>query len=184
MRELSKGFLTALVVATIAMFVWLGQRGGPLRNPDAPQGGISLQLAYSRANAQRVIDSWLSPQDETGLALSLQWLDYLFVLLYASSLNLLGRQVARGKSGWIARGGRVAAAAGVSAGLLDAVENAAMIVMLKAQPTEFAARTATICSLGKFALLLVAIASLLAASAGGAIRGVNSKTEGAPSVRH
>ena len=65
--------------------------------------------------------------------------------------------------------------AGVCAGLLDAIENVAMIFMLRVQPTELAARTATICSLGKFALLLIALASLLAGTAGRAFSGTHQQ---------
>ena len=54
------------------MFLWLGQLGAPQRNPQAPRGGISLQLAYTQAEAQRVIDSWREPAGERGLALRAQ----------------------------------------------------------------------------------------------------------------
>jgi hypothetical protein len=155
--------MAVLFVLTLLVAAALQAIGGPLANQSAPLGIVDFEFAGELAAAERMLESW----GETGRAragLSLG-LDYLFLLLYASVLALACAGMARGLSPhW-----RAAAAAGVvlawgqlAAGLLDGVENFALIQLLLDSDGAAWAPLAWWCAAAKFSLLAAGLAYLLA----------------------
>ena len=162
-------FLPLLAMAGVLM-VALTAINAPLATAAAPRGMVSFELAGSVAEVRRILASW----DETArisAAFSLG-LDYVFLALYPTTIALACLRAARP---FAAGGSRLAALAPLAvwlawgqwlAGLLDAIENAALYRVLLGPVTEPWPAVARACALPKFALVL---AGLFYAAAGAAV---------------
>ncbi len=154
---------SVLLLAVLALTTFLVVLGAPLRTPAAPRGIVSFELAGSAAAAAAILASW-SPATRQ-LALLHLWLDYLYLLAYPAFLSLacgrLAGRLSQARPG-LARLGSGLAYAVPIAGLLDAIENAALIRILGAGPSDALARVAWVCAVAKFALVAGALAYLIA----------------------
>jgi hypothetical protein len=120
-------FAAATAVVMVAM--WLIDQ--PLRTAAAPHGIVSFELAGDVATAQLMLDSWdTRARAAAGLSLGL---DYLFLVLYSTTLALACRRIA----GRFAARGSALAGIGFAlawgqwiAAACDGVENFALIRML------------------------------------------------------
>lgn len=120
--------LFALTLVVMAGLLWIG---APLKNEAAPDGILSFEFAGTVEAATRILTAW-GPEGRVHAGLSLG-LDYLFLVLYPLSIGLACLLVAEGlKRRWagLAKAGRVLAWAQPVAGLLDAIENFALIKLL------------------------------------------------------
>jgi len=145
--------------------------GAALVTPEAPRGIVSFELAGDLATARRMLGSWDGPaQVRAGLGLGA---DYLFLVLYPLAIGLGCAGVGD------ALGGRRPAAAALgaalawgqlAAGLLDAVENAALIQLLLGSHGSHWPALAWWCALPKFALVACGLAYLGAGAAALALR--------------
>ena len=146
------------VGVTIALELLLGRLNAPLRTTPAPLGIVSFELAHAEGVAAAIMASWNAAARETA-RLNLV-VDYAFLIAYPISLRLGCRIVAtRARDRW-PRLASVAAALGwgaVVAGVLDAVENAALLRQLAAGPGSAMAAVAFWCASVKFALVAIAI---------------------------
>lgn len=151
---------------TLALEVALGVLNGPLRTPAAPLGIISFELARTATAATGMLASW--PDAARATARLSLLVDYLFLVAYPASLWLGCRTVAaRVQRRW-PRVASVAVAAGWAAalaGVLDAIENAALLVQLAQGAGDAAAAVAFWSASIKFALVLLALPLALPALA-------------------
>jgi hypothetical protein len=125
--------------------------------PVTPHGIGSFELVHNAAEADRILHFW-GTTGKMSAALNLGF-DYLFIVAYANTLAL--------GCVWVAcllreRGFRRLAAAGIFfawlqwlAGILDCVENAALIRILFHGPTDTLALISRWCAIPKFTLALV-----------------------------
>jgi hypothetical protein len=152
-----------LFALTVLVAVALQAIGGPLANEAAPLGIVDFEFAGEVAAAARILESWgEAGRARAGLSLGL---DYLFLVLYSSALALACAGMARRLSGhW----GAAAAAGGLlawgqlAAGLLDAVENFALIQLLLGSDGAAWPPLAWWCAAAKFSLVAAGLAYLLA----------------------
>jgi uncharacterized membrane protein YeiB len=119
-----------LVVGTLGFMLVLGATGRDLVTGEAPQGGVSLQLAATSAVAQDVITSW----DTRGLMPAAKqqiYLDFPFIAFYVSLImfactQLRNRLRAQGVTNW-ERYAVTGSLAALGTGLADVVEDFAML---------------------------------------------------------
>lgn len=146
--------LTWTVLLTIALMAALQRVGAPLENHAAPFGIVSFELAKTVFAAGGILASW----DETArlyAAFGLG-LDYLFLIAYSTSLALgclwAGEVLGVRGNGlaqlapWLAWGQWLAA-------LLDALENAALLVVLIGPAASPWPWIAWACAVPKFVLI-------------------------------
>lgn len=103
----------------------------PLHTGAAPRNIVSFELARTPGNAQRTLDSWdADARRHARLGLMV---DYLFLCAYAPTVALgclLAGDKLRQRRWPLARASALLAWGGLLAGLLDAVENAALLVQM------------------------------------------------------
>lgn len=152
---------TVLLLVMLVLFTFLMVLGEPMRTDAAPQGIVSFELARTGDRAGEILDSW--PQSVRNMALLQTGIDYLFLVVYPALLSLgcvLVARRLRERAAGLSRLGVVLAWLVLLAGVLDAIENVALIRMLLSGPSDAMAGLAWACAVPKFAL--VAIAALYA----------------------
>ena len=130
----------------------------PLQTQAAPWGIVSFEFAGTLAGAEQVLTSW-GERGRVSAGLSLG-LDYLFLVVYGSTLALLCVRVARGftpRWAWLYKVGLILAWMQVGAALLDAMENYALIRLLLGSASATWPPVAWWCAGLKFALLGVGL---------------------------
>jgi len=102
-----------------------------LQNEFAPLGIISLELANSFENATQILNSWKATE---GAMLSAEWslwFDYIFIITYVFLLCLVIRRIRRlvwkNPESLAYRFGKVMIQFTIYAGILDMVENFALL---------------------------------------------------------
>jgi len=155
-----------LLALTLVLMAWLRVLDRPLQTPAAPQGIVSFELAGTLANAQAILDSW-DAEAQVYASLSLG-VDYLFMVAYASAIGLgcvlIGRSLSPRRKRLGALGGLLAWGL-IAAGLLDALENFALIQTLLGSTEAMWPPVARWSATGKF--LLIALGLIYALIAGG-----------------
>lgn len=159
-----------LLALTLLVAVALQAIGGPLANRATPLGIVGFEFAGELAVAQRILESWgEAGRTRAGLSLGL---DYLFLMLYACALAL----ACTGMAGRLSRHWRGAGTLGaalawgqLAAGLLDAVENFALIRLLLGSQGAAWPPLARWCAAAKFSLVGAGLVYLLAGLALAAI---------------
>ncbi len=141
-----------LAPLTVAVMVALDAIGRPLVTEAAPLGIVSFEFAGDVATAARMLEDW-GEADRVRAGLSLG-LDYLFLVLYASSIGLGCLLVAR-PAGPALAWGQIGAAS------LDAVENFALIRLLLGSDNAVWPTLAWGCAAVKFALVGAGLAYVL-----------------------
>jgi hypothetical protein len=130
---------------------------------------FALQFAWGEVRASKILEKW-SDADKRAVRLNL-FLDFVFIVIYVTGIALacaLGAD-ALAAAGWRADGGGMGGIfvrAIIIAGLLDAVENVAQLLMLSGHKTQPWPALASICASIKF--LLVTVAFLYALYGGAA----------------
>lgn len=126
---------------------------------------VDFELAGTEAKSREFIESWKgSERIRVGFGLGL---DYLLIAAYVigsfGALTLIGRILGehRGRHSMFARAAVAIAWGAVAAGLLDAIENAALLRILLRGPEGSWAQTAASCAGLKFILLAVAMTAVL-----------------------
>ncbi|MCX8061520.1 MAG: hypothetical protein N3D16_02945 [Anaerolineales bacterium] len=144
--------LAALVL--MAILNWLN---APLVNPTAPWGVFSWQLAGSSQRTLAILAAW-DARTQLLAAFGLG-LDYLFMLIYAVTLNLACRWSAEklGRADWGAWLGSLV----YLAVLLDALENACLFIGLIGKPVSPYPEVAAISAGVKFTLISLALTWIL-----------------------
>lgn len=152
--SIQKRAFLPLVVVTILVMIALQILGAPLKTDAAPDGIISFEVAGNLPSAQNILVSWGSGgQVYAGLQLGL---DYLFIVAYTTSIALgcvLVAQALFNKRSSFAMLGRGLAWALFIAGLLDAIENYALIHLLVGSQDALWPLLAQWCAIPKFAIV-------------------------------
>ena len=151
-----------LLLLTLLVMVGLQVLDGPLKTEAAPSGIVSFELAGGQAKAQEIVESWGSRgQVYAGLSLGL---DYLFLMVYASSIGLGCVLVARSLTKRIKilfPAGVFLAWGQIGAALLDSVENYALIRVLLGSEQELWPMTALWCAVPKFAIVALGLVYII-----------------------
>jgi hypothetical protein len=157
--ESAEGRALALLAALLVLLsIALSAVGAALFSEAAPQGIVSYEFAGSAAGAERILGSWSAAAREHAM-LSLG-LDYLYLLVYPAFISLACVRVSRRLEAFrpgVARLGVHLSWAVLAAAPLDAIENAALIQLLLAGPSEIWARVAWWCAGPKFALVVLGL---------------------------
>lgn len=158
-----------VIVALVGVFVFTAgafrSMEDHLRSTGASGGVVALELALTPARALALIGAW--PADGITVAQRALWLDFAYIVLYASGLAAACTLIARHGTGAWARWGRRLAPLPLVAGALDVIENVNLLLVLNRAGAGEAALSpftavAAICAAIKFALIAVTLLFLLA----------------------
>ncbi|HML11937.1 MAG TPA: hypothetical protein VK456_01440 [Xanthobacteraceae bacterium] len=120
-----------------------------------PLGNVPLQQAWTIDNASAIVEAWHRGRCECKAANQV-WLDYLFILAYASLLFFIGltgeRAAARRGMSRLAFVAGLSACGGLLAGLFDCLENVGLLVMILHGPMPVVPFLTSVCSSLKFML--------------------------------
>jgi len=146
------------VAAALILMTLLWDQGAPLSNRVAPSGIVSLELAWSSHNADRIIKSW-SRIHQT--AICQVKLDFPFIVSYALALLFFGLwasgRARQNHSPRLARAAELAAWGGLLAGAFDILEDVGLLLMLNGRSTSVLAIGTSLCAVVKFVLIGVGL---------------------------
>ena len=157
--------LVLLTLFTIIVMAALAMLGAPLQTEHAPLGIVSFEFAKTPLQAQQMMNSW-GQTGEVYAALNLG-LDYLFLVLYSSSIALGCALIADTlvpRTIFSAAGALLSWAQFAAAGL-DAVENFALIHVLLSSQQPAWTELAWWCALIKFAIVVAGLGYLVGGTA-------------------
>ncbi len=164
-----------VLVLTLVVGVSLQALGSPLKTSAAPAGIVSFEFAGTLDLAREIMDSW-GTQGQVFAGLNLG-LDYLFLVSYATCIGLgcvlLARSVA-GRSRFLHSIGMILAWGQVGAGLLDALENYALIRVLLGSARAYWPAVARWCAIPKFLLVALGLIFILLTAVLGATKSRNA----------
>jgi hypothetical protein len=169
-RKILFWLFAGLAVVTLLALQLLGV---PLKTEASPAGIVSFELAGDAAKTEGILESW-DPTARVYAGLNLG-LDFLFIDAYVGAIGLgcvlVGSGLER-RSRSLGAAGNYLAWAVVLAGVLDCVENYALIRLLLGSRQAWLAPVAQWCALPKFLIVLgglvfVAIGSAFTLAAGG-----------------
>lgn len=147
-----------LLIILILLGVIFGFVGKPLNTLEAPYGIASFELAGTLTNAREILSSW---DDTTKLrAAFIQGLDFLFIPVYVLVIALGNGKAANAvrQKGWpFALLGVPLAWAVIFAGILDAIENIALLILLFFQPKNPWPQIAFWCAAPKFVIVIIGV---------------------------
>ena len=147
---------------TLALALFISHVGTTLKTAAAPWGIISLELSRTWDGAQQVLASW----DEAARvdAALVVGMDCLFLFCYAVFLSLMCAQLAGQLYAWHrlpAFIGVILSWAMLLAGVADAVENVALIQMLRGSELFLWPSISYWSAVGKFVTILLSVAFCL-----------------------
>lgn len=146
-----------LFILTLAVMLALQMSGEPLKTAAAPAGILSYEFAGTVPVAQKMIESWgATGRIYAGLNLGF---DYLFLVLYPLAIGLGCVIAARG--GFLSTLGILLVWGQLLAGVLDAIENYALIQLLLGAREAALPIIAQWCATPKFLLVGLGIAYIL-----------------------
>lgn len=150
------GLASVVLFAVLALIdVGLGDAGG--------EGIVGFELAGTQERAKEILAAW-GESGRSDAKLSL-WLDYLYLAAYGAFGWLGLRAIAddAGRRRWAGqeRLTRLASTGMLGAALCDAIENAALLLVLGGHGGTVTPRVAMTFALAKFALVALALACLL-----------------------
>ncbi|HET6765237.1 MAG TPA: hypothetical protein VFH27_16235 [Longimicrobiaceae bacterium] len=140
-----------LLVLTVAIAVYLGRQGKPLREA-VPGGILAYEFAWTRDGAQRLLNAW-SADDLPAVLRRQLWWDFAFIAVYPLCLSMACALLAMTPHDRMAAVGVFIAWAVLLAAPLDATENVALLRMMDAGASDGLARLAGLCAGVKFVLV-------------------------------
>lgn len=147
-----------ITLATLVVGNILQQKGNPLSTQKVPAGILAIEMPWSGEKARAIVEAWGA--DLVAAAKKQVMVDFLFLLLYPlffsiacvllalilpEKLQLIGLMVSWGV---------------LLAGLLDAIENIAILLMLEGNFATPVPQVATIAAAVKFTLVIGAVGFL------------------------
>jgi len=150
---------TVLAIITMVALQLLGR---PLKTAPSPAGIVSYELAGTLEDAHAILESWdAHARVYAGINLGL---DYLFIDAYVGAIGLgcvvVGRRL-RGAPKGLGSAGAFLAWAMVLAGVLDVVENYALIRLLLGSQAALLPTLARLCAIPKFLIVLISLIYVL-----------------------
>ena len=151
-------FFAGLVVLSVILILILQELDRPLQTEAVPWGIVSFELAGDLARALGILESWgASGRGHAGLSLGR---DYLFLISYSMTFSLACVLSVRGllpELRLLIRLGSLLASLSLLVGVLDALENFALIQLLL-DPEWYAwPAMSHWCALLKFGILLTVL---------------------------
>ncbi|RME00656.1 MAG: hypothetical protein D6812_09395 [Deltaproteobacteria bacterium] len=162
LAEVSARTRRFLLIATVALTVVMGWIGAPLENETAPLGIVSFELAPDLITSQQIVGSWSIAEQHR--AAFLNGLDFLFLLLYSTTMALFCLEITRSCGAahpFLRRLGFLLAWGQWGAALFDILENIALVWMLVAIPWQVLPPIARFCAIVKFLLIALGFGYLL-----------------------
>lgn len=163
-RKISRNGLILSGIFAAVLFVLLTFLNQDLKNPVAPQGMISYELAHDVGRSLNILASW-DGREKTIAAFSLG-IDYFFLVAYALFFAL-SCYVAAGKIkkrlAGLYRAGIVLAVAQILAAILDALENYGLFRLLLGSQNAVFAQLAFYAATLKFSFIFMGILYILIA---------------------
>ncbi len=151
-------FFWPLVILAVLTMAAMNLVGAPLTTAAAPAGIVSYELAGKVSGGEKNLASWDAMARER--AAFVQGLDFLFIPIYAGAIAF-GCSMAAGvlrRKGWrVASLGAPLAWSVFLAGLLDVLENIALVVMLFGAPVNPWPQIAFWCAVPKFGFIVLGI---------------------------
>jgi hypothetical protein len=165
-----------LVVISIVLFLtancFMKKLVGTVQPPP-----LCLQFAWGEVGASQILEKW-SEADKRAVRLNLA-LDFVFIAIYVTGIALACGLAANALDAarWPGGGGKgsIFAWALIIAGLLDAVENGAQLLMLAGSRTQPWPALASVCASLKFFLAGVALLYALYGGAAGVCHYLQSR---------
>jgi hypothetical protein len=161
LTEPDPALVWSLVVAGLVAWVWMAVEGRIMTATGGP-GIVPYELARSEERSSAILDVW-GPEGRTAAVHSLL-VDYVFIVAYAGLIIVVCLSLGAALDGRTSTPTQIAAAAApvaaiiaISAGVLDAVENAALLWQLEVRPARVAAAVAFLTATAKFALVGIAL---------------------------
>lgn len=149
-------FGTIAAIATGVLITVLHRGGQALCHETygAPLSNLPLQQAWTLLWASVYVDAWQGCESKAAFQV---WLDYPFILAYASFFFFLGLRcehaAARRGMSSLALVARRSAWGGLVAGLFDCLENVGLLDMILREPAGFVPLLTSVCSTLKFVLI-------------------------------
>lgn len=157
-EQAQKPVFVAALILTLAVGASLQALGSPLQTAEAPSGIVAFEFAGTLQKAKTIVASWgQAGQTFAGLNLGL---DYLFLFSYAICIGLgcvLVSRVLSSRFRILSSLGLFLAWAQIGAGLLDSLENYALIRILLGTELAYWPEVARWCALPKFIIVAVGI---------------------------
>ncbi len=151
-------FLLISFTVTVLFSVAMSVISMPLSTAAAPYGMVSLEFARNALAAEAILQSW-SP-DLIPRAILVTALDFLFILAYITAFGLACSWVAdrlQPYSRFWSNLGLVSRSGIIAAGVLDAVENVALLQVLFGNVSPFWIRISFLSASIKFVLISIAL---------------------------
>jgi hypothetical protein len=153
--KVRKPLFWVLLAWTLILFAIFQPLDTPLRNPAAPVGIVSYELARTPANAQAMIASW-DARAQLFAAFGLGF-DFLFMPSYAFTLALACLLAAGRHPGWFAKLGAWLGWGAFAAAIFDSVENIGLWNSLLGHSQSAWPAVSFWCACFKFGLLILGI---------------------------
>lgn len=162
MLEYPWQYILPLAAGAIVALLAVVRAGRDMTRSGGP-GIVSYELAEDVREVHRIFTRWGAAGQKA--ATSLLAIQYIWIILATALLFVAASSVASatGQAGidWLRPTGRIAAAGALIAGMLNAVENAALLHQLRAVPTARSVRIARTAAQVKFALVSLALFYIL-----------------------
>lgn len=172
-KEAKLSLFFAVFILTILVLITLDRNGISQKTKEAPLGIISLELANAE-NAEKIVNSWQNKAREDAF-LNLG-VDYLFLFLYSISLSLACNLLAKSfELGWLKNLGLGLSVISLLPAVLDAVENYAIIQMLKTGVYQPWANVSRFSAIPKFSIVAASSLYVLTAFAAKCVGWVTSR---------
>jgi hypothetical protein len=145
-------FLLLAVILIFSIFRFLDM---PLQTEAAPSGIVSFELAGTPEKAGKIMASW-DTHANLYAAFGLGF-DFLFMMIYASTISLACLMASTRKSGWFSRLGTWLGWGAFLAATLDAIENIALWNLLSGNVPNNWPAVAAWCAIFKFTFILLGV---------------------------
>jgi hypothetical protein len=152
-------YFHVLFLLAVALSVWMQLLGNPLITEEVKGGILDFEFAGTEAAAQAIVADWREAGVIDDARRSLYW-DFLFLLVYPLPFSMLALRISilSTPRTAFARTGYLLAWGCLAAGLLDAVENLALLRLIALEgASSFWAALAWGCAAPKFGLLLLTL---------------------------
>jgi hypothetical protein len=153
--KIRKRTLIVLLLSVVVIFAIFRGLDVPLQTEAAPSGIVSFELAGTPAKAGQILASW-DTHANLFAAFGLGF-DFLFMLVYATTISLACLMASGRHGGWLSRLGAWLGWGAFLAAGLDAVENISLWNQLIGNTTSTWPVVAAVCATIKFTFILLGI---------------------------
>lgn len=155
-------YILPLAAGTILVSIVMARVGRDMTRSGGPRL-VAYELAEDIREVHRIFTRW-GPAGQRAAAASLK-IEYVWIVLSTALLfvaaSSIGAATGRAGMAWLMVSGRVIAVGALLAGVLNAVENAALLHQLRGEPTVRSVLIARTTAQTKFALVSLAVLYIL-----------------------